>query len=266
MGKLRTEKSASVVLNLRPLAIPTRQGIELDKREAEAAEAEATHRAMMESSGDPESRGVHILAGIAKLKSICTHPVVLDEGEGTFAGRSGKLNQMELLLPEIRAGGEAVLIFTQFAAWLPRLAAHLAEVLGEAVLYYRGEMTPRQKQAVVDRFQDPSGPGIMCVSLLSGGVGLNLQRASHVIHLDHWWNPKAGDQAEGRAWRIGQTRPVVVHDLVCPGTIEDRIAVVAGEKRAIADSVTLPTRLDPTNWTEEELNAMVALNYSEVAA
>lgn len=39
MGKLRTEKSASVVLNLRPLAIPTRQGIELDKREAEAAEA-----------------------------------------------------------------------------------------------------------------------------------------------------------------------------------------------------------------------------------
>ena len=65
---------------------------------------------------------------------------------------------------------------------------------------------------------------MLAVSLRAGGTGLNLVRANHVIHFDRWWNPAVEDQASDRVWRIGQTRGVVVHTLVCPGTIEERIA------------------------------------------
>ena len=67
----------------------------------------------------------------------------------------------------------------------------------------------------------------------AGGTGLNLVRANHVIHFDRWWNPAVEDQASDRVWRIGQTRGVEVHTLVCPGTIEERIAaVIEAEARA----------------------------------
>ncbi len=64
------------------------------------------------------------------------------------------------------------------------------------------------------------------LSLKAGGVGLNLTRATHVVHYDRWWNPAVEDQATDRAYRIGQDRPVQVHRLVTEGTVEDRIAVL----------------------------------------
>jgi SNF2 family DNA or RNA helicase len=51
----------------------------------------------------------------------------------------------------------------------------------------------------------------MIMSPRAGGVGLTLTRANHVIHLSRWWNPAVEDQCNGRALRIGQTRPVSVH-------------------------------------------------------
>ncbi len=77
---------------------------------------------------------------------------------------------------------------------------------------------------------------MLAVSLRAGGTGLNLVRANHVIHFDRWWNPAVEDQASDRVWRIGQTRGVVVHTLVCPGTIEERIAAIIEAKRALAGS------------------------------
>ena len=75
------------------------------------------------------------------------------------------------------------------------------------------------------------------ISLRAGGTGINLTRATHVVHYDRWWNPAVEDQASDRAWRIGQTRPVEVHRLVCEGTVEDRIATLLATKRDLADAV-----------------------------
>ena len=72
------------------------------------------------------------------------------------------------------------------------------------------------------------------MSLRAGGLGLNLTAANHVFHFDRWWNPAVEDQASDRAHRIGQTRVVQVHKMVCAGTIEERI------DELIAASATWP--------------------------
>ena len=61
------------------------------------------------------------------------------------------------------------------------------------------------------------------LSLKAGGTGLNLTAASHVIHFDRWWNPAVENQATDRAFRIGQTKNVLVHKFVCRGTVEEKI-------------------------------------------
>jgi SNF2 family DNA or RNA helicase len=68
-----------------------------------------------------------------------------------------------------------------------------------------------------------------------------LTKASHVIHLDRWWNPAVEAQATDRVHRIGQQRTVVVHHLICRGTLEDNIARLLREKQFLAETVVAPT-------------------------
>ena len=88
----------------------------------------------------------------------------------------------------------------------------------------------------MEGFQTGEAP-VFLLSLKAGGVGLNLTRATHVIHFDRWWNPAVEDQATDRAHRIGQHRPVQVHRLITEGTLEDRIAVMLERKRNLAEVV-----------------------------
>jgi len=74
---------------------------------------------------------------------------------------------------------------------------------------------------------------VLVASLRTGGVGLNLTAASVVFHFDRWWNPAVEAQAEDRAHRIGQTRPVQVFAYLTPDSIEQRIGEILDEKRAL---------------------------------
>jgi SNF2 family DNA or RNA helicase len=74
---------------------------------------------------------------------------------------------------------------------------------------------------------------VLVSSLRTGGVGLNLTAASVVFHFDRWWNPAVETQAEDRAHRIGQTRPVQVFAYLTPDSIEQRIGEILDEKRAL---------------------------------
>jgi SNF2 family DNA or RNA helicase len=91
---------------------------------------------------------------------------------------------------------------------------------------------------MVDRFQeDPRGPQLFLLSLKAGGVGLNLTRASHVFHVDRWWNPAVENQATDRAYRIGQTNRVMVHKFVTRGSVEEKIDQMIREKARMAEDV-----------------------------
>ena len=122
-------------------------------------------------------------------------------------------------------------MFSQYATFLRRVAEHLRTELDVGVENLDGKMARPARDKAVARFSEDGGPPMLCVSLKAGGTGLNLVRANHVIHFDRWWNPAVEDQASDRVWRIGQTRGVVVHTLVCPGTLEERIADLLDQKR-----------------------------------
>ena len=154
-------------------------------------------------------------------------------------------------------------MFSQYATFLKRLAPHLASTLDVAVPLLHGGVSRARRDKIVDEFGAGTGPGVLAVSLRAGGTGLNLVRANHVIHFDRWWNPAVEDQASDRVWRIGQTKGVVVHTLVCPGTIEERIAAIIESKRALAGSVITSTDTLITELDDDELAAFIALDLAQ---
>ena len=99
------------------------------------------------------------------------------------------------------------------------------------------------------------------LSLKAGGSGLNLTAASHVVHFDRWWNPAVENQATDRAFRIGQTKNVLVHKFVCRGTVEEKIdALIESKKQLSKDLLEGGAELNLTEMKDEELLRLVALD------
>lgn len=200
-----------------------------------------------------------ILAAITALKQICNHPAAFKkDDDGPLSGRSGKLNRLEEIVDTVFAAGEKVLIFTHFAEWGNRLAAHLTERKGVPVACYHGGLARGARDRIIEEFQTHKGPGALVLSLKAGGTGLNLTAANHVVLYDRWWNPAVEDQARDRAWRIGQTRTVISHRLVCPGTVDERVEEVVAGKRHIADLV-LPKSSSLADLEPEQIRTALGL-------
>jgi superfamily II DNA or RNA helicase len=183
-----------------------------------------------------ERRG-NVLSAMLKLKQVCNHPALLLHDRSAVGRRSGKVIRLEELLEEILAEGDKVLCFTQFTEFAQMLLPHLAARFGTDVAYLHGGTSKQRRDELVTRFQSGDGPPVFLLSLKAGGTGLNLTAASHVIHLDRWWNPAVENQATDRAFRIGQTRNVQVRKFVCTGTLEEKIDEMIEEKKALADLV-----------------------------
>lgn len=208
---------------------------------------------------DRSTRKGHVLAAITALKQICDHPAAyLDDDSAPLDGRSGKLARLEELVDAVFSAGERVLIFTHFARWGERLAAHLTERTGVPIACYHGGLSRTARDRLVREFQDGRGPGAMVLSIKAGGTGLNLTAAGHVVLYDRWWNPAVEDQARDRAWRIGQAQTVVCHRLACPGTVDERVEEVVAGKRRIADLV-LPASSSLGDLGPEQLRAALGL-------
>ena len=206
----------------------------------------------------PERKGA-VLAAITALKQICNHPVNYQDDDGPLDGRSGKLARLEQIMGQVFAAGERMLIFTHFATWGERLAAHLSARTGLAISCYHGGLARGARDRLVQSFQKGRGAGALVLSLKAGGTGLNLTAANHVVLYDRWWNPAVEDQARDRAWRIGQRNTVVCHRLVCPGTVDERVEEVVAGKRRIADMV-LPKSSSVGDLNSDQLRAALGID------
>ena len=172
-----------------------------------------------------ELRVTHVLELILRLKQICN--------ACPRTGASAKLDDLRRRLHDVAASGEKALVFTQFVA-----APFGAEAIARALkpldpLLLTGRMSTAARDDAVAQFATDPGKRVLVASLRVGGVGLNLTAASVVFLLDRWWNPAVETQAEDRAHRIGQTRPVQVFGYLTPDSIEQRIGEILGEKRAL---------------------------------
>ncbi|HEY0483249.1 MAG TPA: DEAD/DEAH box helicase [Kofleriaceae bacterium] len=206
-----------------------------------------------------ERRGA-VLAALLRFKQICNHPSQwLGDGDWREAD-SGKLQRVRELAEVIAARQDKLLVFTQFRETCEPLAAFLAGVFGRPGLVLHGNTPVKDRSALVRRFQDDDAP-FFVLSLKAGGTGLNLTAASHVLHFDRWWNPAVEDQATDRAFRIGQRRNVLVHKLVCRGTVEDKIDALIADKRALSRQLLEGTaELRLTELSDAELMALVRLD------
>lgn len=206
-------------------------------------EALASFRA--DAAAEEPSRG-RMLALLTELKLIC---------DG-----AGKLARLDELLAEIFAQGESCLVFTQYAKVGRMLREHLQETFGRLYPFLHGSLTPAQREAEIAAFNADREPNAFILSLKAGGFGLNLTRATHVIHFDRWWNPAVENQATDRAYRIGQTKTVFVHTFICAGTLEDHIDELLESKRFLANEVVAGGESFLRKMNAREFERMTALD------
>ena len=184
------------------------------RRDYETALAE--FRAQEHAQGD-------VFALLTRLKLVC---------DG-----ASKLERLCELVGTIFENGESALVFTQYAKVGLWLRTELEARFGRRFPFLHGSLSAKEREREIRNFQTSKRPNLFILSLKAGGFGLNLTKATHVIHFDRWWNPAVENQATDRAHRIGQTRPVLVHLFISSGTLEEHVDDILARKARVADSV-----------------------------
>ena len=264
LRRLKTDRS--IITDL-PDKMETKEFCPLTREQATLYEAvlREAEQALEEAEGIGR-RGA-ILGTLTKLKQVCNHPRQLLGDNSAIGGRSGKLARLQDMLEEIIAVGDRALIFSQFAEMGGILQRHIQDTFGKEALFLHGGVSRRQRDRMVERFQDvQKGPPVFILSLRAGGTGLNLTAANHVFHYDRWWNPAVENQATDRAFRIGQTSNVQVHKFMCAGTLEERIDLMIEAKQANAERVVGAGEGWLTELSNDELRDVLSLSSEAVVA
>jgi hypothetical protein len=171
---------------------------------------------------------IHVLAALTRLRQICCHPKLV--GSDTVSGKTETLFE---LVDSLIAEGQKVLLFSQFVQMLQLLEGECRQ---RQIPTHMLTGQTKDRQEVVNAFQNDPNPAVFLLSLRAAGTGLNLTTASYVVLYDPWWNPAVEAQAIDRSHRIGQTRTVNAYRLISPGTVEEKIWELQQSKaQTIAD-------------------------------
>jgi len=258
LRRLKTDKS---VLSDLPDKTEVKAFCRLSRNQA--ALYQQAVKELAEKLGDAEGirRKGLVLSFLMRFKQICNHPSQW-LGDGSWAeADSGKWARLRELCEVIAAKQEKALIFTQFREVTAPVASFLGGVFGRPGLVLHGGTEVKKRKDLVRRFQEDESVPFFVLSIKAGGSGLNLTAASHVVHFDRWWNPAVEDQATDRAFRIGQTKNVLVHKFVCRGTVEEKIDKIIESKRQISqDLLEGGAEMNLTELKDEELLRLVALD------
>lgn len=221
------------VLSDLPTVIQKTVYVELSKQERKVYDN--VHLSVLQALKTGMTGRVNSLAleALLRLRQACISPKLLPLSLSHIGEiQSTKLNLALDYVTQFISAGSKVLVFSQFVGALHELESMLSKNgVRFATLY--GDT--RDRQSVVETFNQDSAVGVFLISLKAGGVGLNLTKADKVLLLDDWWNPAVEDQAIGRAHRIGQLNNVLVLRLVCKDTVEEKILLLQEQKRQTVD-------------------------------
>lgn len=243
----RTKKDEEVALNL-PDKLEQKEYCPLTAEQASLYE-QLIHDtfAEIEKLSGFERKGL-ILQMLGRLKQLCNHPALyLKERAASrdLLDRSNKMEKLVELVDAVLEQGESCLIFTQYIEMGEMIRTTVKKKFGVEVPFLNGSVPKAQRDRMIERFQAGEFP-VFLLSLKAGGTGLNLTAANHVIHYDRWWNPAVENQATDRAYRIGQSRFVHVHKLICTGTLEEKIDAMLEKKQHLNDQI-----ITSENWITE---------------
>jgi len=258
LRRLKTDKS--VIADL-PDKTEVKAFCALGRRQAALYQQAVEELARRLEDVDGIQRRGMVLAFLMRLKQICNHPSQW-LGDGAWVEKdSGKFARLRDIVEVIAARQEKVLIFTQFKETTAPLAAFVGSVFGRAGLVLHGETAVKKRKELVRQFQEDENIPFFVLSLKAGGAGLNLTAASHVVHFDRWWNPAVENQATDRAFRIGQTKNVLVHKFICRGTVEDKIdQLIESKKQLAGDLLGGGSEMALSEMKDAELLKLVALD------
>lgn len=177
---------------------------------------------------------MHVLKGITRLRQICNSPLLI--GEEKLPGESS--SKIEMLLEQLRSisGDHKVLVFSQFVSMLDLVKKELVK---EKIKYAYLTGSTRNREQVINQFQQDEDTRVFLISLKAGGTGLNLTAAEYVFIIDPWWNPAVENQAIDRCYRIGQHNNVIAARLICPDTVEEKILLMQQRKASLAEDLVL---------------------------
>lgn len=200
-----------------------------------------------------DANRMHLLSLLTRLRQICCHPSLV---EPDYQSSSGKLEELVRILHEGAAGGQRILIFSQFTSMLALIKGRLAE---EGIDYYYldGSTPGEERVRLAEAFNEEEGPDVFLISLRAGGTGLNLTGADTVVLYDLWWNPAVEMQAADRAHRLGQTRTVQVIRLITHETIEEKIQHMQEEKRHLYDQVITDEQTSLNMLSENDIRLLL---------
>lgn len=166
---------------------------------------------------------LQMLTALLRLRQACSDPAALPNVR--YDKVPPKLEALMDSLSEIVESGESALVFTQFIQTLE----HTAKILKQAnipVFVLHGGVPTKQRQKILEDFNKLAGGAVLVMTLKTGGVGLNLTKASYVFHLEPWWNPSVENQATDRAHRLGQNRAVQVFRYIMHESLEEKIELL----------------------------------------
>jgi len=172
-----------------------------------------------------------MLYGVDYLRKVCNHPDLTDHKSLSkksgydygAANKSGKMQVVKELLSLWVKGGHKTLLFAQHRIMLDILQKFLDRLSGVNYRRMDGETPIKNRQDLVDEFNNDPGLHVFLLTTKVGGLGVNLTGANRVIIYDPDWNPSTDIQARERSWRLGQKREVEIYRLMSAGTIEEKI-------------------------------------------
>jgi superfamily II DNA or RNA helicase len=189
------------------------------------------------NAGGRESK-LRLMNIAMQLRKLANHPYLFDGAEPGppfttdvhLIQNSGKLVVLDKLLPKLQARGSRVLIFSQMTRLLDILEDYM-QFRNYSYVRLDGSTPGEEREDSIVEFNKPGSTLFaFLLSTRAGGLGINLATADTVILYDSDWNPQMDLQAQDRAHRIGQTKPVTVYRLVTENTIEEKVIERAERK------------------------------------
>ncbi|MBZ4676639.1 MAG: box helicase, partial [Anaerophaga sp.] len=155
---------------------------------------------------------------------------------------------------------DKVLVFTQFREMGVILQHLIKETFDMNAMFLHGGTTRKQRDEMVEKFQNNPHEKVFILSIKAAGTGLNLTAANHVIHYDLWWNPAVESQATDRAFRIGQHKNVMVYRLITQGTFEEKINKMLTNKKELANLTVASGEKWVGDLSDNELKELFTLS------
>lgn len=146
---------------------------------------------------------------------------------------SSKANRMLELIEEAESEGRKVIVFSFFLDTIRKISRLLGSKCTEPI---NGSVSPHRRQEIIDGFDRAPAGTVLLAQIQAGGTGLNIQSASVVILCEPQFKPSIENQAISRAYRMGQTRNVLVYRLLCQNSVDERIMELLQQKQTAFDA------------------------------